>query len=257
MSSTADTAPSLAAMGIQAVPVGGELAHYAAVAEAQRIKERARDRREWLKTVALVVAVPLALSGWIMREVRPVVQRDIEFVPLMPDGTIASAHRWENLPREVQGDMAMNTLWNYVRLRESYSATGAEYAYRVVSALSDERVRDEYQLAHSPQNPTSPYRRMGDAERVDVSYDSHIDLCPMTGCKPNELPMGYQFRFQRTITVQGRPQLPVFYTAQVRFRRGVEGIDPRQRFTFNGPAVQVTEYVAGTPAGAQPGVPRR
>jgi VirB8 protein len=137
-----------------------------------------------------------------------------------------------------------------VRHRESYSHIGAEYAWKIVSAMSDERTRKEYQAEHDPTNAESPYKRYGDRIRVEVGYDSHWSLCPVEGCGPE--PEGYQFRFQRTEVVDGIRQPPVMYVAQARFRRRVQGIDPAQLYTFNAPGVQVWEYVRGTPAGAQP-----
>lgn len=232
-----------------------ELARSAAVAAAMRSKAQRRVRNDFLKTLALVVAVPLVASGWIARAVSPEVRQEIEYVPLAPDGTIASAFRWEALDPRVRGDAVINTLWNYVRHREAYSATGVDYAWRVVTALSEPKVGDEYKAANDPRNAESPFAKFGEKTRVDVAYDSHWDLCPVSGC-PDEAE-GYAFRFWRTEVVDGVPRQPVMHLAQLRFRRDVPGIDARQRATINGPAIQVREYVPGRPAGAQRGAGSR
>lgn len=232
-----------------------ELARSAKVAAAMRAREQRRINREFSKTLALVLAVPLVASGWIARAVSPEVRQEVEYVPLAPDGTIASAHRWEALDPRVRGDAAVNTVWNYVRQREAYSATGVDYAWRVVTALSEPAVGDEYKAANDPKNKESPFAKYGEKTRIDVSYDSHWDLCPVSGC-PDQAE-GYQFRFWRTEVVDNAPRPAVMHVAQVRFRRDVPGIDARQRATINGPAIQVREYVAGRPAGAQRGAGSR
>lgn len=232
-----------------------EMARGAAVAAEMRSRAQRRVRREFLKTLALAVSVPLIASGWVVRAVAPEVRQEIEYVPLAPDGTIASAFRWEALDPRVRGDAAINTLWSYVRHREAYSATGADYAWRVATALSEPKVGEEYKAAHDPRNPESPIARFGEKTRIDVAYDSHWDLCPVEGCADQA--EGYAFRFWRTEVVDGAARQPVMHVAQLRFRRDVPGIDARQRATINGPAIQVREYVPGRPAGAQRGAGSR
>jgi hypothetical protein len=234
-----------------------DLAHWSAVAAKMAAAEHRRVLFDFLRTAAVVFAVPIAASGWIAREVWPEVKQEIEFIPTMSDGTIASAHRWEHLPKDVQEDVAVNSAWNYVRHREGYSSAGSEYASRIIWAMSTDKLWQEWWRDNNPRNPDSPFQKWGENKRVEIGFDSHYPLCDVMGCKEGEPPVGYQFRFWRTEVADGVRQPPVAYVAQMRFKRGVSGLHPAQLYTFNAPALQITDYVKGTPAGAQPGGNRR
>lgn len=228
-----------------------DLRHYAEVARAMEAKDAKQSRRESMKSIGLMLAIPGIASGWAAWALMPRVEQRVEFVPIREDGTPARAYRLEDLPPEAQRDVAVNALWHYVWLRESYSSGMADHAWRVVSAMSDERVRKEYQDRHNPRNPQSPYAVYGKTGVVTVDYDSHDDLAPPEGYRGP--PPGYAFRFWRTEVRDGVPPVRAMWGASVRFRRDVPNIDPRQRYTFNAPGVQVWEYPGGRPVGPASG----
>lgn len=256
MSATTTDAAAAEHGGLHVVRPGEDLAHYATVAAEMRAQAQKRTQREFLKALALVLAVPMIASGWVARAVAPEIRQEVEFVPITENGVIASSHRWEALPATVKADNAMNTIWNYVRHREAYSHATADYAWRVVTALSDDKLGAEYRQAHDPRHPDSPTQRYGEKTRIDVAFDSVTDLCSVEACRDN--PEGYKFWFWRTEVVDGHRGRPELHSAEARFRRGVPGIDSRQRATINGPAAQVWEYVPASPVGvAQQGGARR
>lgn len=234
---------------LQLVSDGEEIAHWNSVAQKLRAEDTIRARRESLKSLGLILAAPAIASGWVAWALRPRIEQRTEFVPIREDGTPARASRLEDLPPEAQRDIAVNALWNYVYLRESYSSGTAEYAWRIVSAMSDDRVRAEYQAAHNTKNPQSPWAIYGTKGTVKIDYDSHDDLAPPEGYRGP--PPGYAFRFWRTEQRDGMPPARAMWGASLRIRRNVNGIDPRQRYEFNAPGIQVWEYPGARPVGPQ------
>lgn len=230
---------------------GEELEHFNRVAAQQAANELKHTRREHLKSLALVLSAPAIASGWVAWALAPRIENRPLFIPITSEGVPAVAYRLEDLPPEAQRDVAVNALWNYVWLRESFSSGMADAAWSIVSAMSDERVRKEYQERHNPRNPQSPWAIYGEKGSVKVEYDSHDDLAPPQGYSGP--PPGYAFRFWRTEVREQMPPVRAMWGASMRFRRDVPNIDPRQRYTFNAPGVQVWEYPGGRPVGPASG----
>lgn len=226
-----------------------EQAHWAKVtADLQAGHAKAR-RREVLTYAALIASAPVAASGWLAWAFKPRREQTVEFIPVREDGTIARVYQLETLPPEAQSDLAVNAIWNYVRLRESYSSGMADYAYRVVSAMSSEPVRRAYQEASHPKNPASPWAVYGSKVTVRADYVSHDDLPLPQGYSGN--PPGYAFVFRRTETREAAPPDTKLYRASVRVHRNVPGFSAEQRFEFNAPAVQIWEYPGAYPISAR------
>lgn len=251
---SATTIQAAEAAGLRPVKAAEKEAFYAEVAAKMRAEEGRKAGREFLKTLGLVLAVPLIASGWIVREYTPRIQEKVEFVPITENGVIARSYEWEDLPAATKADNAMNTMWNYIRHREGYSNATADYAWRLVTALSDVQVSDEYKRTNNPASKESPWGRYGQDTRVDIAFDGVTDLCNVETCPT--VPDAYRFWFWRTEVTKGVAQKPVLYSAVVRFRRGTSDVDGAQRATINGPAARVWEYVPGQPAGAQRGTTR-
>lgn len=203
-------------------------------------RERKAGRREMLMRVGLIASAPVAASGWLAWAIRPRVEERIEFIPMREDGTIAKAYAFESLPAEAKGDSAINTLWNYVLLRESYSSGMVDTAYRIVSLLSDTRVRNEYQALHNPRNPDRPATKYGDHTTVSITWDSHDDLTLPAGY--DGPPPGYAFRYLRTERRKDGTSSSALYRASARIHRNVPGFPAAQRFEFNAAQIQVWEY---------------
>ena len=60
------------------------------------------------------------------------------------------------------------SLWQYVRMRESWNAWDAEYSYDVVSAMSAPNVRDAYQAFANSRDPENPAVKFGKSAAVRV-----------------------------------------------------------------------------------------
>jgi len=231
-------------------PVQEEQRHANVLAKA-RATQRRSERNDLLKTVAIILLLPAVASGWVYREISPVVRQDVQFLPMMPDGTIAKAYRWEYLPNSDRNAVALNSMWNYVRMRESFSKIGAGYAWNAVNAMSNVAVQNEYARTDHFTVASSPWQKYGENVRVEIAYDSHRSLCDGRECGTEDNPIGFEFRFQRVEIIKGVAQRPVLYFCEVRFQRNVEGLDPQLVVTLNGSASQVTYYRPGVPVGAQ------
>lgn len=227
-----------------------EIARSNDVAAAYAAADKARTRRETLKTLALIACVPSAASGWALWALKPRVKREVEFIPITDNGVPALAYRPEDLPPEARNDFAFTTVWNYVRLREEYSFGMAEKAWRIVSLMSDDRVRREYQDANKIDNPESPTAIYGRDGVVSIDYDSHDDLSPPTGYSGP--PPGYAIRFRRTVTWANKPTERELWACSVWFHRNVPKVDIRQRYEFSPQSIIVWQY-----PGARPVAPLR
>ena len=225
-----------------------ESAHWAKKTAEFNASQVKAGRRDLLLKGVAIASLPVAASGWLAWALKPRIEQAVEFVPVREDGTIARVYQLETLPPEAQRDLAVNAIWNYVRLRESYSSGMADYAYRVVSAMSSEPVRRAYQEASHPKNPASPWAVYGSKVTVRADYVSHDDLPLPQGYSGN--PPGYAFVFRRTETREAAPPDTKLYRASVRVHRNVPGFSAEQRFEFNAPAVQVWEYPGAYPISA-------
>jgi type IV secretory pathway component VirB8 len=207
--------------------------------------DRARTRRETMKTLALIACVPSAASGWVMWATKPRIQREVEFIPITENGVPALAYRLEDLPPEARNDAAFTTVWNYVCLREEYSWGMAEKAYRIVSLMSDDRVMNEYQDLVNIKNKESPTAVYGRDAVISIDYDSHDDLSPPTGYSGP--PPGYSIRFRRTVTWLNKPPERELWMCSVMFHRNVPKVDIRQRYEFSPQSIVVWQYPGARP----------
>lgn len=210
--------------------------------------EKKKARREFLKSFGLILSVPMIGSGWYAWATNPRVERNTEFIPIGQDGTPVRAYKLEDLPPEAVRDPIITTCVFYVMLRESYASGMADYAWRVISALSTETVWKEYESSHDPRNADSPWKKYGTNTVVTFDYDSHDDLTLPYGYRGP--PPGYLIRFWRTIKKDGVVIDRAMWGASLRINRNVKTIDPRQRYEFNPGSIQVWEYVS-RPIGPQ------
>lgn len=231
---------------LEAVLSGDEMAAFNEAAAAADRKAKNADRRNFLKNFALVSYLPIAASGWIKWAVSPRIETKAEYIPIREDGTIARAFRLEELPINAQRDLSgVNAAWFYVLMRESYSSGTMDYAWRVVSLMSDTRVREEYQKAHINTNENSPYAIYGKTGSVSIEKDSFQPLTPLEGYVGP--PVGYEFRYWR---IERKPNLQPtrrMYRTTMMFHRNVEMPNVRDRYEFNPPGLQVWEYPGAHP----------
>jgi hypothetical protein len=212
--------------------------------EMARIKRRDRFRHlTSAATIAGLVFIAGAEAGVILsllplKEIIPITTH------VRDDGTTATVVKWESLSKPVREDVTVNTVWNYVQQRESWSAANAGWAWTVVSALSAPRVRETFQNWYRAENPQSPAQIYKDMT-VEANFVRWEPICPVEKACIADGPPAYRVWFDRVETTpDGKKMPPVRYAATVGIKRNVELPQDRvwQRWTFNAPQIQVIEY---------------
>ncbi len=136
-------------------------------------------------TIATMVPLPsscLCISGYDRME------------PLTSEVSVS------RLPATQEQAVINASLWQYVRLREGYTADTAQYAYDLVFELSAPSVRQEYQHHFNYPNPTSPQSQ---SVRGETRCRAHLlKMILRRACR--------QIRFNRTLMMDG--QTPVMST---------------------------------------------
>lgn len=219
-----------------ASPVRDLPAHYAEVASFQTSRAR-RDR--WLMRMALGVAIAeFGIIGALsigMLSVLPLVRVVPTFVNVHADGSVDATPLLSSLPTDQQEAVKLGLLWQYVRLRESYSAAEAPYNYDVVSAMSAPDVQAQYQRWFNAPNPTSPQVILGAKGTIRVIRISG-------GYQGDPKNNTYRIAFWRVVTMpDSKPQPPVRMEATMQFAQ-VTSVPLSQRITFNPGAVIITSY---------------
>jgi hypothetical protein len=216
--------------------------------ERARLKRRDRFKRAISAgTIAGLVFIAAAEAGVILymlplKEIIPITTH------VRDDGTTTTTVKWESLPKPVREDVTVNTVWQYVQQRESWSAGNAGWAWTMVSALSAPKVRESFQNWYRPENPQSP-AQLYNGMTVEANFVRWEPICPIEKACIADGPPAYRVWFDRVETLaDGKRLPPVRYAATVAIRRNVELPQDRiwQRWTFNAPQIQVVEY-----AGAQ------
>lgn len=168
------------------------------------------------------------------------------------DGTVTNTASWSSLPDAVKANSAINVLWQYVSLWESYSSGEAERSWNIISALSTPDVRRDYQAFAGKDNPKSPRNVFGERDLVDVEFVSLTPVCTTDPCNA-ETTDAYQYRFNRRERIAGVWSRPELRVATLRFRRLSDAARKRlpwwQVATFNNAGVQVWEYPGSKPEG--------
>jgi type IV secretory pathway component VirB8 len=217
--------------------------------EERKLERKRKKRWDWAKklasgaTFAGVLAIAV-LEGAALVYMMPLKEIQLHVVYQRDDGTWVNNAKWEDLPANVRKDSTINVVWSYVMLREGFSKANAGYAWRVVSALSSTPVREQYQKANDPKNPQSPYKLYGDIV-IDAQYVGWEPACEVNRACPDEGPPAYRVWYDRTeIHPDGTRTAPQRWVAVVGVKRDVPIPQDRiwQRWTFNAPQIQVTEY---------------
>jgi type IV secretion system protein VirB8 len=212
--------------------------------ERARIKRRERFK-SWTNgsVMAGQTLVILGLVGVIIYMLP--LQKIIPIpVNVRDDGTTATVARWNDLPEAVRANVTINTVWTYVQQRESWSAANAGHAWDVVSALSSQKVRENFQNWYRADNPESPAQVYKDMT-VHVSFVRWEPICPIEKACINDGPPAYRVWFDRVETApDGKKTPPARYAATVGINRDIEIPQNRiwQLWTINPAQIQVTEY---------------
>lgn len=217
----------------QALPITGDALaqHYKDVEsfQSQRVKSVKR-----LSKVMLVVTVVALLGNlaqaWTLACLFPLSKIVPVYLWVRPDGTIDSSVSMSQLPPTQNKAVIDASLWEYVRLRESYSFDTARYGYEIVSNYSSPAVASQYQQFFNYPNPESPQVTVGKHGSITVNHISSSDIGPALK----------QIRFSRTTSIDGKQPLTTTMTATIGYAT-VRNLPAGLRLTNPG-GLLVTSY---------------
>jgi type IV secretory pathway component VirB8 len=192
-----------------------------------------RSQRLMYAALTICFAEAIAVTGLLpLQKVTPV------FVYLNKLGTTETTTALSDLPvdQRVAGIDAL--LWQYLANREHYSPSEADQSYGIVSAMSTQAVKQQYQKWANPKlNPASPASKLGAhgfvrVYRVNSSWLSHAD----------DYTSGvYQIHFCRLVVPEGQTATAQRMVATLRYQL-VDTIPLWERLTVNFAGMIITEY---------------
>lgn len=194
---------------------------------------RAKSIKRLSKTMIVITGVALLgnlAQAWTIATLLPLARIVPVYLWVRPDGTIDSSVSMSQLPGTQNKAVIDASLWQYVRLREGFSADTARYSYDVVSSYSAPDVADQYQRFFNYPNPESPQVIVGKRGTINVTHISSSDLSPGT----------QQIRFTRTVTIDGKAPIVTTMTATLSYAT-VRNLPAGVRLTNPG-GVLVTSY---------------
>ncbi|OHV79320.1 type IV secretion system protein VirB8 [Ensifer sp. LCM 4579] len=206
-------------------------AHYKEVEAFQTA--RAKSARRLSKVLAVTAAVAVlgnVAQAFTIATMVPLNKLVPVYLWVRPDGTVDSEVSVSRLPATQEEAVVNASLWQYVRLRESYTADTAQYAYDLVSSFSAPAVRQEYQEFFNYPNPESPQVVIGKRGRLEVEHIASNDITPGV----------QQIRYKRTLFLEGQMPVVSTWTATVRYEK-VTSLPGRSRLTNPG-GLLVTSY---------------
>ncbi|MET3523990.1 type IV secretion system protein VirB8 [Mesorhizobium abyssinicae] len=220
--------------------------HYKQVEAFQT--SRAKSARRLSKGLMAVTAAALlgnvALAVTVATMV-PLTKLVPVFLWVRPDGTVDSEVSVSRLPPTQERAVINASLWEYVRLREGYTADTAQYAYDLVSNFSAPNVRQEYQTFFNFPNPASPQVTIGERGKLEVEHISSNDIAPNV----------QQIRYKRTLTMDGQKPVESTWTATLRYER-VTDLPSQSRLANPGgllvSSYQASEDTVSTMGSSQP-----
>lgn len=206
-------------------------AHYREVEAFQT--SRAKSARRLSKILVVIAAAAVLgniAQAFAIATMVPLAKLVPVYLWVRPDGTVDSEVSVSRLPATQEQAVINASLWQYVRLREGYTADTAQYAYDLVSSFSAPSVRQEYQQYFNYPNPTSPQVTIGEGGRLDVEHISSNDIA--TGVQ--------QIRYKRTLMMDGQTPVVSTWTATVRYEK-VTSLTGESRLSNPG-GLTVTSY---------------
>ena len=212
-------------------------------AQQALIWRRSARRGRWLSYAALGLAFveAIAITGLLpLEKVIPV------FVYLDSFGMAQTATALSDLPADhrIAGMDAL--LWQYLANREHYAPSEADQSYKVVSAMSTEAVKQQYQKWANPKlNDKSPAVLLGAhgfirVYRINSSWLSHAD----------DYTQGvYQIHFCRLVAPESQTATAQRMVATLHYQL-VDTIPLWERLTVNHAGMIITEYPGPETEGA-------
>lgn len=205
--------------------------HYKEVESFQTARAKSARR---LSKVSVVIAAVAVLGNvaqaFAIATLLPLSKLVPVYLWIRPDGTIDSEVSISRLPATQEQAVINASLWQYVRLRESYTIDTAQYTYDLISNFSAPAVRQEYQEFFNYPNPKSPQVTIGKRGRLDVEHIAS-----------NDIALGVQqIRYKRTLILDGQRPVVSTWTATIRYER-VNSVPARLRLTNPG-GIVVSSY---------------
>jgi type IV secretion system protein VirB8 len=205
--------------------------------QAQQAALWRQSARRWrwmvVGALALGLAEAVAITALLpLEKITPV------FVYLDRFGAAQTTTAVSDLPADhrIAGIDAL--LWQYLENREHYAASEADQSYNIVSAMSVETVKQQYQKWANPAlNDQSPAKKLGAngfirVYRINSSWLSHED----------DYTSGvYQIHFCRLVVPEGQTATAQRMVATLRYQL-VDTIPLWERLTINYAGLIVTEY---------------
>lgn len=180
--------------------------------------------------VAIIATLGNVAQGFAIATIVPMEKLVPVFLWVREDGTVDSETSISKLPATQEQAVINSVIWQYVRLREGYTFDTAQYAYDLVSALSNATVRQEYQQYFNYPNPGSPQVTIGKRGRLQVEHISS-----------NEITAGVQqIRYKRTLSIEGQQPVANTWTATIRYEK--ENVLPAKERLDNPAGLIISAY---------------
>ncbi len=99
------------------------------------------------------------------------------FLVIREDGTVDTSVSLADLGADQAQKVIRSSIWRYVEEREAYSISEARYRYDLVSLMSNENVRRDYQnwFVHAPDSPQKLYGKNGQVSVKEISMSQVRD----------------------------------------------------------------------------------
>ncbi len=182
--------------------------HYKQVESFQRTRVRTLQRISRLLTAVAGIAILGNLAQAItIASLVPLTRIVPVYLWVRPDGSVDSSISMSRLPATQSQAVINAALWEYVRLREGYSADTGRYAFDIVSEMSTDTVRAGYQSFFNYPNPTSPQVTVGRKGTIEIEHISSADIARSV----------QQIRYRRILTMTGARPVVTTWTATLQF----------------------------------------
>lgn len=216
---------------------------FQAINAARKINNEKLLRRGLYASLGLNVMLGIAID----------VQPDKQYVPVTgfinEAGIYDKTTDYGDLPLATRVAGIESVLMNYLIYRERFVPSEADRDYDIVSKLSSEQVRREYQgFANAKLNPQAPAKELGPFGFIRVNLVK--GAAPDWVTHADDWSSGvYKIHYCRT-QVRGN-ELPVSQRLEVQIGFAVvAGVPTDQRTTFNPPSVNVVSYPTAREEGA-------
>lgn len=182
--------------------------HYKQVESFQRTRAKTAERISKLLTVVAGIAILGNLAQALtIAALVPLTRIVPVYLWVRPDGTVDSSISMSRLPATQSQAVINAALWEYVRLREGYSADTARYAFDIVSEMSTAPVRAAYQAFFNYPNLSSPQVTVGKKGTIEIEHISSADIS--RGVQ--------QIRYRRILNMTSARPVTTTWTATLQF----------------------------------------